>query len=118
MAGNAPALPAVAHETVMHNRLGRAIAVMHCWWQFVKNYKFYFMNCQEIETILNNLKVDSLGRIRGKNKAIDKLHSEHLKKIDSDMMDIRVYVAKMSTGYSTTEALKMIDEFIYRKQVS
>jgi hypothetical protein len=29
-----------------------------------------------------------------------------------------VYVAKLSTGYSTTEALKMIDEFIYKMSVT
>ena len=76
------------------------------------------MNCQEIETIVNDLKVDSLGRIRGKNKVIDRLHSAHLKAVDSDLMDIRVFVAKCSTGHSSNDVLKMIDEFIYKKQVS
>ena len=70
------------------------------------------MNCEKIETILNDLKVNSVGRIRGKSKVIDMIHSEHLKKVDSDLMDIRVFVAKISTGHTTTEALKMIDEFI------
>lgn len=74
------------------------------------------MNCQEIETILNELKVDSLGRIRNKSKVIDKIHSEHLNKVHSDLMDVRVFVAGLSTGYSTKEALKMIDDFIYNKQ--
>jgi hypothetical protein len=76
------------------------------------------MDCQKIESIINDLKVDSLGRIRGKNKVIDKIHAEHLKKVDSDLMDIRVYVAKLSTGHSTTEALKMIDDFIYKMSVT
>lgn len=76
------------------------------------------MNCQEIETIMNGLKIDSLGRLIGKSKVIDEIHSAHLKKIDSDLMDIRVFVAKCSTGHSSTEVLKMIDEFIYKKQVN
>ena len=75
------------------------------------------MNCQQIENIINELKVDSLGRIRGKRKVIDKLHSEHLKKVDSDLMDIRVYVARLSTGLSTSDVLNMIDKFIYQKQI-
>lgn len=75
------------------------------------------MDCQKIETIINCLKVNSLGHIRGKNRVIDKIYSEHLKKIDSDLMDIRIYVAKLSTGHTTTEALKMIDEFIYKIQM-
>ena len=76
------------------------------------------MDCQKIESIINDLKVDSLGRIRGKSRVIDKIHSEHLKKVDSDLTDIRVYVAKLSTGHSTTEVLKMIDEFIYKMSVA
>lgn len=75
------------------------------------------MNSQEIESIINGLKVDAAGRIRGKNTAINKIHSSHLKKLDSDLMDIRVFVAKLSTGYSSIEVLKMIDEFIYKKQI-
>ncbi len=75
------------------------------------------MNCEEIETILHSLTVDSLQRIRGKSKVIDKLHSEHLKKVDSDLMDVRVFVARLSTGHTTADALKMIDEFIYQKQI-
>ena len=75
------------------------------------------MNCQQIENIINELKVDSLGRIRGKSKVIDKLHSEHLKKVDSDLKDIREYVARLSTGLSTSDVLNMIDKFIYQKQI-
>ena len=74
------------------------------------------MNCQEIETILNDLKVDSLGRIRNKSKVIDKIRKEHLNKVHSDLMDIRVFVAKISAGLDTLEVLKMIDDFIYKKQ--
>jgi len=76
------------------------------------------MNCQQIENIINQLKADSAGRIRGKNKVIDRIHSLHLKKVDSDLMDVRVFVARCSTGLSSTEVLKMIDEFIYKKQMS
>lgn len=76
------------------------------------------MNSQDIETILSQLKVDKLGRIRGKNKAISQIHSKHLKKLDSELMKIRVFVAQLSTGHSTKEALKMIDDFIYKIQIS
>lgn len=75
------------------------------------------MNCLKIEKILSTLKADSRGFIRGKNKAIDKIHSAHLQDVDSKLMDVRVFVAKLSTGYSTKEALKMIDDFIYKKQI-
>ena len=75
------------------------------------------MTAQEIETVLNTLKVDSIGRIIGKSKAINKIQSLHLKKLDSDLTDIRIFVGSLSTGYSTAEALKMIDEFIYKKSI-
>lgn len=75
------------------------------------------LSCQKIESILNELKVNSLGRIRNKQKVIDRIHSAHLKQVDSDLMDVRVFVARLSTGYSSKEVLKMIDEFIYKKQV-
>jgi len=76
------------------------------------------MSCQEIEKIVNELKVDSAGRIRGKSKVIDKIHSAHLKKVDSDLMDIRVFMAKLSVSLELNDALKMIDNFIYQKQIS
>lgn len=76
------------------------------------------MNCQEIQNALNELKVNSKGSIRGQMRVIDKIHSMHLKKVYSDLMDIRVFVVQLSTGHSTKEALKMIDEFIYKKQIS
>lgn len=75
------------------------------------------LNCEKIESILNELKVDSLGRIRNKGKVIDKIHLAHLKKVDSDLMDIRVYMARLSTGHTSTEVLKMVDEFIYKMQM-
>lgn len=75
------------------------------------------MNAEKIESILSELKVNSKGAIRGKNKVIDKIHSEHLIDIHEKQMAIRVYVAKLSTSYSTKEALKMIDEFIYQQQI-
>jgi hypothetical protein len=76
------------------------------------------MNCEIIDNILRELKVNSAYAIRGKNKAIDKIHAEHLKEIDTQLSDVRIFVAKLSTGYSTDEALKLIDEFLYKKQVS
>ncbi len=75
------------------------------------------MNCQDIEAILQTLKVDKIGRIRNKSKVIDKIHRTHLKKVDDDLMDVRIFVARLSTGYSSTEVLKMVDEFIYKKQI-
>ena len=75
------------------------------------------MNCQTIEQKLNTLSVDKAGRIRGKSNCMNAIHSEHLKEIDNKLMDVRVFVAKLSTGHSTTDALKMIDDFIYRMQV-
>ena len=75
------------------------------------------MDCQTIEKKLNQLSVDKAGIIRGKSKCMDAIHSEHLKTIDSKLMDVRVFVARLSTGHSTTDALKMIDDFIYKMQV-
>lgn len=75
------------------------------------------MDCNKIENIISELKADSLGRIRNKNKVIDKLHSESLKEVDSLLMDIRVYVAQLSTGYSSTQVLQMVDNFLYKKQL-
>ena len=76
------------------------------------------MDCQKIESIISSLSVNKIGSIRGKGRVIDKIHLEHLKKLDSELMDIRVYVAKLSTGYSSSEVLKMVDHFIYQKQIS
>jgi len=77
------------------------------------------MTAEEIEKVLNeDLKVNSLGHIRGKNTANNKIMSLHLKSIDSDLMDVRIFVAKLSTGLSTKEALNEIDHFIYKKQIS
>lgn len=74
------------------------------------------MNCQKIEEIMSALKVNKRGQIRGQGRVMDKLHSEHLKDIDKALMDIRIFVARLSTGYSCSDALKMIDEFIYKTQ--
>jgi hypothetical protein len=67
------------------------------------------MNCNDIAIALETLKVNSRGSIRGKNRLVDNIHSMHLKKLDKELMDIRVFVAS---------ALKMVDEFIYKKQIS
>lgn len=76
------------------------------------------MNCNDISIVLGDLKVNSTGRIIGKSRAIDKLESLHITKLDSELMDIRIFVAGLSTKHSTTEDLKMIDEYIYQKQIS
>ncbi|MEO7044704.1 MAG: hypothetical protein ABI091_05305 [Ferruginibacter sp.] len=75
------------------------------------------MNCQQIEEIINELKVNSLGSIRGKNRATDKIHSLHLKDIDNALMEVRIFVARLPNGYSSNTILKMIDEFIYKLQI-
>ena len=75
------------------------------------------MNALEVEKAFATLKVDSAGRIRGKNAAINKIHSDHFKAVDKALMDIRVFVARMSTGQSSTEVLKAVDEFIYQMQI-
>lgn len=75
------------------------------------------MEAQDIETILNELKANSRGSIIGKNKAIDKIQSAHFKEIDSILTDIRIFVGKISTGHSSSDALKMVDEFIYNLQI-
>ena len=75
------------------------------------------MDCQKIETALNKLKVNKAYSIRGKSRVIDELHSIHLKAMDDVLMDIRVFVARLSTGNTSTQVLKEIDEFIYKKQM-
>jgi hypothetical protein len=75
------------------------------------------MNCQQIEEIINELKVNSLGSIRGKNRATDKIHSLHLKDIDNALREVRIFVARLSTAHPTDTALKMVDEFIYKQQI-
>lgn len=75
------------------------------------------MNCEDIQTAINQLKVNSKGAIRGQMRVIDKIHSMHLKEVDKKLMDIRVFVAKISTGHDTKTALKLIDEFIFQKSL-
>jgi hypothetical protein len=41
------------------------------------------MNCEIIDNILRELKVNSAYAIRGKNRAVDKIYAEHLKDVDS-----------------------------------
>lgn len=65
-----------------------------------------------IENILATLKVDSLGRIRGKNKAIDKIHSAHLTNVDNTLSFIRIEVAKLGNS----SELKKVDDIIYKMQ--
>ena len=74
------------------------------------------MNCQTIEESLNKLTVNSRGSIRGKNKCVDEIHRAHLKTVDNSLIDVRIFVARLSTGHTTKEALQLIDEYIYKKQ--
>lgn len=75
------------------------------------------MDCNDIALILDTLKTNKRGHIRGKNRAVDKIHSKHLTDVDNKLTDVRVFVAKLSTGHSAKDALKMIDDFIYKMQV-
>lgn len=75
------------------------------------------MNCKTIEELLGGIKVNARGSMRGKNKVIDKIHAAHLKSRDNELMDIRIFVAKMSTGHDTKTALKLIDDFLYQKSI-
>jgi hypothetical protein len=70
------------------------------------------MNCQKIDDAINELKVDSLGRIRGKSKVIDKIHSMHLTELDNVLMNIRIKVAKLGV----TAHLLEVDKIIYEIQ--
>jgi hypothetical protein len=76
------------------------------------------MNAQQISDAIDLIKVDSIGRRQGVNKAISKIHSQHLRSVDNLLMDIRVYVAKISTGNSPKQILTDIDNFIYQKQTT
>lgn len=75
------------------------------------------MDAQTIEALINQLKVDKLGRIRGKQKLMNAIQVEHFKTVDSSLMDIRVFVAKLSLRIPQKEAMDTIDKFIYEKQV-
>ncbi len=75
------------------------------------------MKAQQISDAIDLIKVDTIGRRQGMGKAISKIQSEHLKSVDGVLMDVRVYVAKLS-GYSAEGLKKMIDQFIYEKQIS
>lgn len=75
------------------------------------------MKAQVIENILNtNLKVDSIGRVQGKSKAINAIQSEHWRIVDSQLTDLRIFVARISIVHKQEEILKMIDDKIYKIQ--
>ena len=78
------------------------------------------MNCEIIDKALKELKVNSSYAIIGKNKVIDKIHSEHLKSVDSKLTDIRILSAKLENDVEMTkkDAFKILDDFIYKMQVS
>lgn len=72
------------------------------------------MNCEQIEKVINLLKVDSLGRIRNKSKVIKKIHAMHLSKLDSDLMDVRVDITKLGND----KILQQVDNILYKKQIN
>jgi signal recognition particle GTPase len=76
------------------------------------------MNCEKIEKSIDKLIVDKIGRIRNKRKVMDEIHSMHLTSVDSVLTDVRVFVTQISNSHSTKDALNMIDEFLYKKQIS
>ena len=75
------------------------------------------MNCEQIDEMLSGLKVSKNGRLLGKSKAVDKIHSEHLKNIDSALTEVRVFIAQLSYTRNSKETIEMIDKFIYEKQI-
>ena len=50
------------------------------------------MNCKQIETILNKLTVSKNGKILGKSRIIDELHSLHLRTIEVNKISSNVPV--------------------------
>lgn len=79
------------------------------------------MNCEEIEKIINELKVDSLGRIRNKSKVIDKIHVLYLTKKDNEINDARVKISLLendySKGFPVSQIFRGIDDILYKKQL-
>jgi len=71
------------------------------------------MDCEKIENLLSELKVDSLNRIRNKRRVMDNIHSEHLKDIHAKLTKIRLFVVGISIGHTPTEIIEMVDKFIY-----
>lgn len=71
------------------------------------------MNCEQIEQTLNALKVNKLGRVRGKGKAMNALYSMHLTALDEVLTKIRLYVGKKPQPTNIE-----IDKFIYEIQTS
>ena len=78
------------------------------------------MNCDKIDKILSELKVNSSYAIRGKSKVTDKIHQAHLKEIDSKLTDIRILSAKLENDSEMTkkDAFAILDDFIYKMQIS
>ena len=75
------------------------------------------MNCEEIEKIVSELKVNSKGAIRGKGRVIDKLNVLHLKEVNNLLTDLRIKIAIMSTDPKIENKFLAIDELLYKKQV-
>jgi hypothetical protein len=77
------------------------------------------MKPAQIESILEeNLSVNSERHIRGKNNVINKIGALHWTEMHTALMDIRLFIAKLSLGSNQKENLKSIDDFIYKKQIS
>ena len=75
------------------------------------------MTSKDIEYALAILKVDSRGSLRNKGRAIDLIHSHHLRDIDALLTDIRLFVAvSVSKIKNTDELAESINGFIYLKQ--
>ena len=71
-------------------------------------------NAQSLEDIFNNLKSDKNGNIRGKGRAIDKIHSLHLRAMKQYHRDrIREELIKFCKAFTGIhDAEKAVDEYL------
>lgn len=72
------------------------------------------MKAQEINDILDTIKVDSSGRRRGMSRAIDKIWVLHYKSTYKIIMDARVKIGMIKCNSPEANQLKdMIDKILF-----
>lgn len=79
------------------------------------------MDCEQIEKILREIKPDKLGRLRGKNKAVDKLHVLCLNHTHWALQEVKVNSARAfhrNRDASAKDLFKKVDKIITDKQTS
>lgn len=77
------------------------------------------MNCEQIEKILSEIKPDKLGRLRGKNKAIDKIHALCLNHTHWALQEVKVNTARVyhrNREAKSKDFFKQVDKIITDKQ--